>query len=202
MEVTAAPIVPLDLLCASGTSYFGQQPLPYVPGVQGVGIVRHSPELAAGTRVWFATSAGMAPGDGGLAQRAAVADDDVVPINADVPDAMAAAIGLSGVAAWMSLTWRGRLVPGERVLVLGASGAVGQVAIGAARALGAGRVVGVCRSAAGAERARAAGAHEVVELSDDVDELTARIGAARSFASRQIATAPITTSTAPMASIG
>ena len=39
VRVTAAPIVPLDLLCAGGTSYFGQQPLPYVPGVQGVGVV-------------------------------------------------------------------------------------------------------------------------------------------------------------------
>src|SRR4051794_6944137 len=36
IRVTAAPIVPLDLLCATGTSYFGAPPLPYVPGVQGV----------------------------------------------------------------------------------------------------------------------------------------------------------------------
>ena len=84
VEVTAAPIVPLDLLCASGTSYFGQQPLPYVPGVQGVGIVRRSPELAAGTRVWFATSAGMRPGDGSLAELCAVATADLVPIEGDV----------------------------------------------------------------------------------------------------------------------
>ena len=57
MRVTAAPIVPLDLLCASGTSYFGEPALPYVPGVQGVGVVVAA--LAAGTRVWFATTAGM-----------------------------------------------------------------------------------------------------------------------------------------------
>src|SRR5215204_1596502 len=67
VQVTAAPIVPLDLLCASGTSYFGQQPLPYIPGVQGVGTVLRSTDLPAGSRVWFATSAGMAPGDGSLA---------------------------------------------------------------------------------------------------------------------------------------
>src|SRR5215212_2979275 len=68
VHVTAAPIVPLDLLCATGTSYFGQQPLPYVPGVQGVGTVSTSADLPAGSRVWFATSAGMAPGDGSLAE--------------------------------------------------------------------------------------------------------------------------------------
>src|SRR5918994_4334582 len=66
VQVTAAPIVPLDLLCASGTSYFGQQPLPYIPGVQGVGIVLRSTDLPAGSRVWFATSAGKGPGEGGL----------------------------------------------------------------------------------------------------------------------------------------
>src|SRR5215213_11984501 len=68
VHVTAAPIVPLDLLCATGTSYFGRQPLPYVPGVQGVGTVSSSTDLPAGSRVWFATSAGMAPGDGSLEQ--------------------------------------------------------------------------------------------------------------------------------------
>ena len=72
VQVSAAPIVPLDLLCASGTSYFGRQPLPYVPGVQGVGVVVSSPDLPAGQRVWFATSAGMAPVDGSLAERCAV----------------------------------------------------------------------------------------------------------------------------------
>lgn len=174
VRVTAAPLVPLDLLCASGTSYFGRPAVPYVPGVQGVGVVESSPDLAPGTRVWFATSAGMAPGDGSLAERCGVRADDVVPVDADVPDAALAALGLSAVAAWMSLTWRGGLRPGEHVLVLGAGGAVGQVAVGAARALGAGRVVAVARSAAARERARAAGADEVVALDGDAAALAGR----------------------------
>ena len=76
VAVTVAPVVPLDLLCASGTSYFGEPALPYVPGVQGVGRVVRSPALEPGTRVWFATSAGMAPGDGSLAETCAVVADD------------------------------------------------------------------------------------------------------------------------------
>jgi NADPH:quinone reductase-like Zn-dependent oxidoreductase len=171
VAVTAAPVVPLDLLCASGTSYFGRPATPYVPGVQGVGVVERSDALPAGTRVWFAASAGMAPGDGSLAERCAVPDDDVVPIAADVPDAALAALGLSGVAAWMALTWRGRLQPGERVLVLGAGGAVGQATVGTAKLLGAGRVVAVCRSVEAQDRARRAGADEVLPLSGDVDAL-------------------------------
>ncbi|NEK56296.1 zinc-binding alcohol dehydrogenase family protein, partial [Geodermatophilus sabuli] len=122
VRVTAAPVVPLDLLCASGTSYFGRPAVPYVPGVQGVGVVESSATVPVGSRVFLATSAGMAPGDGSLAERCAVPDADVVPVDADLPDAALAALGLSGVAAWMALTWRGRLRAGERVLVLGAGG--------------------------------------------------------------------------------
>jgi NADPH:quinone reductase-like Zn-dependent oxidoreductase len=95
-----------------------------------------------------------------------------------VPDTALAALGLSAVAAWMALTWRGGLQAGEHVLVLGAGGAVGQSAVGAARLLGAGRVVAVCRSAEAQERARRAGADEVVPLAGDVATLTARFGAA------------------------
>ncbi|WP_228395244.1 quinone oxidoreductase family protein [Modestobacter roseus] len=178
VRVTAAPVVPLDLLCASGTSYFGRPAVPYVPGVQGVGVVEESGVLPAGTRVWFATSAGMAPGDGSLAERCAVPDADVVPLPDGVADPAVAALGLSAVAAWMSLTWRARLQSGETVLVLGAGGAVGQVAVGAARALGAGRVVALCRSDAAAERAARAGADEVVRTGGDVAALAGRLGAA------------------------
>jgi len=174
VRVTAAPIVPLDLLAASGTSYFGRPATPYVPGVQGVGVVERSVVHTPGTRVWFATSAGMTPGDGSLAELCAVAGRDVVPVTADVADDALAAIGLSGVAAWMILTDRARLQPGEHVLVLGAGGAVGQAAVGAAKLLGAGRVVAVCRSEEAQERARQAGADAVVPLTGDVDALTAR----------------------------
>jgi NADPH:quinone reductase-like Zn-dependent oxidoreductase len=172
VEVTAAPIVPLDLLCASGTSYFGQQPLPYVPGVQGIGVVQSSPDVAAGTRVWFATTAGMRPGDGSMAELCAVATADLVPIEGEQSDAAAAAIGTSGIAAWMALTWRARLQPGERVVVLGASGIVGQVATAAARHLGAAHVVAVVRSDAAADVALSGGATQVVTLTDQPDRTT------------------------------
>src|SRR5690349_24205123 len=68
IRVTAAPVNPLDLLCASGVSYFGAPTLPYVPGTQGVGVIEQADALPAGQRVWFSGSAGMAPGDGSLAE--------------------------------------------------------------------------------------------------------------------------------------
>lgn len=175
VRVSAAPLVPLDLLCASGTSYFGRPAVPYVPGVQGVGVVERSDALAPGTPVWFPTSAGMAPGDGSLAELCVVPDAELVPLDTPLSDPLVAALGLSAVAAWMALTWRAALRPGERVLVLGGGGAVGQVGIGAARALGAARVVSVARSEQAQARAYAAGADVVVPMRPDVDELTTRL---------------------------
>jgi NADPH:quinone reductase-like Zn-dependent oxidoreductase len=171
VRVNAAPVVPLDLLCATGTSYFGVPRTPYVPGGQGVGVVESSDSVEPGTRVWFFSTAGMRPGDGSLAERCAVPDADVVPIDAEVPDELAAAFGLSGVAAWMALSWRARLGSGERVLVLGGGGAVGQAGIGVARVLGAASVVAMARTTS-APRASAAGADVVVPLEGDVDGLT------------------------------
>ncbi|HVL84742.1 MAG TPA: zinc-binding alcohol dehydrogenase family protein [Pseudonocardia sp.] len=171
VSVTAAPITPLDRLCASGTSYFGVPRTPYVPGVQGVG-------RAAGRPVWFATSAGMRPGDGSMAERACVPAADVVELPAGADPVLVAALGLSAVAAEMALVWRGALAAGEHVLVLGAGGVVGQAAVQLARAAGAGRVVAAARSADARGRARRHGADAVVAVgsagSDDVETLAER----------------------------
>ncbi|GAA3227583.1 zinc-binding dehydrogenase [Pseudonocardia petroleophila] len=175
VDVLAAPITPLDVLCASGTSYFGTPATPYVPGVQGVGTLAGPlGDLAAGTAVWFATTAGTAPGDGSMAQRAAVGADDVVALPPGVDPVLAAALGLSAVAAWMCLTRRGRLAAGETVIVLGAGGIVGQAAVQLARLAGAGRVVACARSASALELARSRGADATVLL-DGGDDLAARL---------------------------
>jgi NADPH:quinone reductase-like Zn-dependent oxidoreductase len=158
VRVTAASITPLDVLCASGTSYFGTPATPYVPGVQGVG------RLDDGTAVWFPTTAGMRPGDGSMAEYAVVPRRDVVPLPDEVDHRLIAALGLSAVAALMALTWRGGMQPGEQVLVLGGGGVVGQAAIQLALLGGARRVIAACRSEGARSRARAVGAAAVVPL--------------------------------------
>ncbi|WP_432968915.1 quinone oxidoreductase family protein [Dactylosporangium sp. CA-233914] len=171
VTVSAAPITPLDLLCASGTSYFGSPAVPYVPGVQGVGT------LADGTPVWFATDAGMRPGHGSMAEHAFAAPEDVVELPPGADPRLVAALGLSAVAAWQALARAGDLRPGEQVLVLGGGGIVGQAAIQIARLLGARRVVAAGRSDLARSRAAALGADEVVPLRDgeDPDDLAARL---------------------------
>jgi NADPH:quinone reductase-like Zn-dependent oxidoreductase len=178
IRVSAAPIAPLDLLCATGRSYFGVPATPYVPGVQGVGTVEQgTADIPAGTTVWFATSAGMAPGDGSMRAVAIAPERDVVRLPGSADPALVAALGLSGVAAWMSLTWRGQVNAGEQVLVLGAGGVVGQAAVQLARTLGARRVLAAARSAGARDRARRLDPDALVEIddADDVETLAARI---------------------------
>jgi NADPH:quinone reductase-like Zn-dependent oxidoreductase len=172
VRVTAAPVVPLDLLCASGTSYFGAPAVPYVPGVQGVGT---TPE---GRRVWFTTDAGIHPGDGSYAEVCAVPRGRMLELPDGVEDSLAAALGLSGVAAVGALR-RGEVAAGETVAVLGANGIVGQVAVQMARVMGAGRVVAVVRSASAAERLTDLDADAVVRVDGmTLDEMTAAISSA------------------------
>lgn len=172
VEVLAAPITPLDLLCASGTSYFGRPRTPYVPGVQGVGLVDDHP-------VWFPTPAGMAPGDGSMAEVVAVPSAAPVELPDGIDPVAFAALGLSAVAAYQALTACGSLAEGEQVIVLGAGGVVGQAAVRLARLHGARRVVAGARSPAAQARATRAGADAVVPLdTDDVPALAARLAEA------------------------
>jgi NADPH:quinone reductase-like Zn-dependent oxidoreductase len=121
----------------------------------------------------------MKPGDGSMAQFCAIEEATALALPSDVPDDLVAALGLSAIAAWMALTWRGQLQPGEQVLILGASGAVGQVAVQAARLLGAGRIIAASRNSDALSRALGRGADATVDLTgDDVDELSRRIAAA------------------------
>jgi NADPH:quinone reductase-like Zn-dependent oxidoreductase len=165
LEVLAAPLNPLDRAVAAGQFYGGHPPLPYVPGCEYVG------REAGGRIVWtFSGGLGLTR-NGGMAERAlpgAVVSE--LPAGAD--PAMAAALGIAGLAGWMSLAWRVPLREGERVLVLGATGTVGQVAVQAARLLGAGHIVAAGRDPAGLERALELGADEAVGLDGDFGEPT------------------------------
>jgi NADPH:quinone reductase-like Zn-dependent oxidoreductase len=175
VRVSAAPINKLDLLISSGRFYGEAPQLPYVPGIEGVGTVVEAEGLAPGTRVWFAFERFDAA-RGSMAELCPVDEARTVVLEHNIDDAIAAGLGLTGVAAWMSLSRRGRLAAGEQVLVLGAAGAVGQIALQAARILGAGRVIGASRSEEGRAIAEKLGADAVVDSSgEDIAAIAARI---------------------------
>jgi NADPH:quinone reductase len=173
VRVAAAPIAPIDLLIASGQTYLGVPACPYVPGLQGIGV------MPDGRRVFFATSAGMAPGDGSMAELCLVdpARTIDIPDSPDIDDAVAAPLGNSGVAAAGALR-SGGLAHGQTVIVLGASGVVGKIGLQLAAAAGA-RVIAVARGEQALNRARELGAHDTVDASSgDVNSIAADLIAA------------------------
>ncbi|HZL48363.1 MAG TPA: zinc-binding alcohol dehydrogenase family protein [Solirubrobacteraceae bacterium] len=159
--ISAAALNPIDLRIANG-GWAGRTPrTPYVPGCEGVG------RLSDGRRVWF-----MAPGNyGSFAERCAIDPARAVELPEGLDDAVAACLGVAGLAAWLSLRRRAHLREGETVLVLGASGPVGTFAVQLAKLMGAARVVAAARSAEGLRRATELGADATVNIAE-VEDLT------------------------------
>lgn len=157
LEVLAAALNPVDLRIASGTFYGGSPRLPYVVGAEGAG------RTADGRVVYF--DGAIAP-HGACAERTLVGEASLLPLPEGLDPAVGASLGVAGLAAWLGLEWRGQLRPGEVVLVLGASGPVGQFALQAAKLLGAGRVIAAARDPERLETTRALGADATVSLGE------------------------------------
>ena len=160
LTVLAGGLNPVDIRIAGGNFPSERREPPYVPGKEGIG------RREDGTREYLDSS--DAP-FGSFAERTLNEASHGIPIPDGLDEGVAVSLGIAGLAAWLGLEWRGELQPGETVLVLGASGVVGQIAVQAARLLGAGRVVAAARSAGGLERATALGADATVRLGEDGD---------------------------------
>ena len=162
-DVLAAGLNPVDLRKASGAfPLMPKPPLPSVAGWEGVA------RLEDGSRAYFVDPL---PPYGALAERTLLDPSAVYPVPDGVDDGVAIALGIAGLAGWLALTWSAKLQPGETVLVLGATGTVGQVAVQAAKLLGASRVVAAGRNPEGLARAAELGADETVSLTDAGDGL-------------------------------
>lgn len=172
LEVLAAPLNPVDLSIASGSFYGGSPDTPYVPGVEGVGRVIESDSLDPGALAYFQ------PSSGSLSERAVAEETTVFELPSDADPVVAACLGVAGLAAWLPLERLAKLQEGERVLVLGATGAVGQIGVQAAKLLGAGTVVAAGRNAEALERARELGADATVDLTAHEDIPAAIVEAA------------------------
>lgn len=162
LEVEAAALNPLDRNVAAGRHYAGHPPLPFVPGSEAVGMLD-------GRRVWaFGGGLGIKR-DGTFCERVHVAPDILADVPEGVDPALACALGVAGMAGWMPVAWRAPVREGDRVLVLGASGTAGTVAVQAAKLLGAAHVTAAGRDLEALERS---GADEVVTLDEDFGEPT------------------------------
>jgi NADPH:quinone reductase-like Zn-dependent oxidoreductase len=156
VEVLAAALTRLDVGNAEGRHYLTPDMRPFVVGKEA--LVRTSKG-----RMWMNAQA-LVPPFGSMAERTLALVERGLPVPEGVSDMLAAAVGNAGLAAWLPLSWRAKLRPGETVLILGATGLSGMIAVSAARKLGAGLVIAAGRRPDALEHARAFGADATVSL--------------------------------------
>jgi len=166
VNVTASALSRVTKSRASGAHYSSSGQFPFVAGVDGVG------RLHDGRRVLFLLP--DAP-FGAMAERTVVAASRCVPVPDDVDDVTAAAIANPGLSSWAALRERARLLPGENVLVNGATGTSGRLAVQIAKHLGARKVVATGRNAADLAELKSLGADETLLLTLPPEDLEAAL---------------------------
>jgi NADPH2:quinone reductase len=162
VTITAAGLHPIVKSLANGTHYGSAGQLPFIPGVDGVG------RLEDGTRVYFGVARSPF---GTFAELGVAASWMCIPLPDGLDDATAAGLANPGMSSWVALTERAKFVAGESVLVLGATGSAGQLAIQIAKRLGARRVVAAGRNPKALEKLQDLGADAIVSLDQDRDAL-------------------------------
>jgi len=163
IDVSGAALKSVDKQLASGTHFASPRELPIVCGTDGVG------RLKDGTRVFFG---GPRRPYGAMAERTVVRRVQCFPVPDSLDDDTAAAIPNPGVSAWLSLKHSAKLALGETVLILGATGVTGKLAVQIARILGAGRVVAAGRNEKVLSRLVELGADATIRLDQPDQELT------------------------------
>jgi NADPH:quinone reductase-like Zn-dependent oxidoreductase len=160
VSVRAAALSNVVKSRASGTHYSSSGQLPFVVGIDGVG------RLDDGQRVYFALP--RAP-FGSMAETTVVASAQCIALPEDLDDMTAAAIANPGMSAWAALKERASLRAGENVLVNGATGTAGRLAVQIAKHLGARKVVATGRNAAALKALSVLGADVIIPLADAGD---------------------------------
>lgn len=164
VHVKAASLKNIDKAMASGSHYDNRRGLPFVCGIDGVGA------LDDGTRVFCG---GCRPPYGMMAEQTVVSRAWCLPVPDDIDDNTAAALPNPALSSWLPLVWRAQLKPGETVLILGATGVAGKLAIQIAKHLGAGRVVAAGRNRHVLETLPDLGADATIALDQTDQELIA-----------------------------
>jgi NADPH:quinone reductase-like Zn-dependent oxidoreductase len=160
--VTASALSHVTKSRASGSHHTSPGSLPAVVGTDGVGRTQD------GRRVYF-----VLPEEpfGGMAEKVAVRMDQCIPLPADVDDITAAAIAIPGISSWAAFKERAHLIAGENVLINGATGTSGRLAVQIAKYMGAKRVIATGRSVEALEQLKVIGVDATVPLARSPQEL-------------------------------
>jgi NADPH:quinone reductase-like Zn-dependent oxidoreductase len=158
VDVLAVGLHPRVRTGAAGAHYTSTGTLPMIPGIDGVGL---RPD---GTRLYFVAADDVV---GTMADKALVDARRSIELSDDADATKVAAAMNPAMSSWVALRRRVPLEPGQSVLVLGATGNAGAMAVQVAKRLGAGRVAGAGRNLGRLRALNAAGADDVVQLTDD-----------------------------------
>lgn len=159
IEVRASALSQLARARASGAHYTSESLYPFIAGVDGVG------HLEDGERVYFLLPTAPL---GAMAERTSVPDNHWIAVPDQLDDLAAAVIANPGMSSWAALVERARLTRGERVLINGATGASGRLAVRIARHLGASKIVATGRNQTMLD---ALGADAIIPLKQDEREV-------------------------------
>ncbi|WP_354639879.1 quinone oxidoreductase family protein [Kitasatospora camelliae] len=169
IKVLAAALNPSTKAVAGGGHFASSENLPAVVGLDGVGLLEDA------SRVFFG---GPRKPYGSMAQLTVARAPFAWPVPEGVDDLTAAALPNPALSSWIPLEHSAKLQPGESVLVLGATGAAGKLAIQIAKHLGAGRVVAAGRNQEILDTLGEYGADAVVSLNGSQEEVAEAFAAA------------------------
>jgi NADPH:quinone reductase-like Zn-dependent oxidoreductase len=169
VDVIAAGLHPRVRSQANGSHYTSTDELPLVPGIDGVG------RMPDGKLRYF-----LLPDTtmGAMAEQTVIDTRRSVPLPDGVNPVLVAAAMNPAMSSWVALRQRIEFRPGQRVLVLGATGSAGQLAVQVARRLGAGEIVAAGRDAERLATLPGLGADVTVSLDGDADDVAGRLGRA------------------------
>jgi len=158
VKVAASALSHITRGRASGAHYSSHGTFPFVPGIDGTGT------LDDGTRVYFVMP--EAP-FGGMAEYCLVEATRCIPLPAALDVVTAAAMAIPGMSSWAAFVERAQLVKGETVLINGATGASGRLAVQIAKHLGASKVIATGRDEETLQALRGNGADVTIGLTQD-----------------------------------
>jgi NADPH2:quinone reductase len=164
VTVTAAGLHPIVRALAKGAHYGSTGQLPLIPGVDGVG------RTDDGARVLFGSSH---PPYGTFAERSITRRAMCMPLPDSLDDATVAAMINPAMSSWAALAHRAHFAAGESILILGATGSAGHLAVQIAKRLGAKRIVAVGRNPRALEETKSLGADTIISLNQDREALIA-----------------------------
>jgi NADPH:quinone reductase-like Zn-dependent oxidoreductase len=162
VDVLASGLHPRVRSQANGSHYSADGALPFIPGIDGVG---RRPD---GSHVYFVL---LDTPFGAMAAHTVIDRRRSVPLPSEADPVLLAAAINPGMSSWIALQRRIILKPGESVLILGATGSAGRLAIQIAKHLGAGTVIAAGRDPDKLATLEAIGADHTVRLAGDPDDV-------------------------------